>query len=227
MFINPPPLQARGASAEAIKAYCSTNFHDIKPHQGVRDMCGVRVARVMEGQEIRLGDFIRYYSSMLDAFEVHQIVDIGDDHITLLWIDGDGCEPYTPEMWEKRHEGKRGRFWFAADNVWGRVPEEFRKHGSKHGTECYSLWRPVDLIAAAKSCRYQHKSEYFPFMSGGRGPASYSKRDVYTQQFQPEDWVTLKAAEPVTALALTYSNPHVAKPTLWQRLVGYIADKFV
>lgn len=223
LFVTPPPIQARGASAEAIKAYCATNFHDIKPHQGVRDMCGVQVARVMEGQEIRLGDFMRYYSNQLDAFEVHQIVDIGDDHITLLWIDGDGCVPFPQDM-EEVFKGKHGSWWHAAGNIWGATVEGVWR---EHSPECYSLWRPTDLVAAAKSCRRQHKSEYFPFMSGGRGPASYSKRDVYTQQFQPEDWTILKKDEPVTALALTYSNPHVAKPTLWQRLVGYIADKFV
>lgn len=225
MLITPMPMQARGASAEVIKAYVETNFHAIRPHQGVRDMCGVQVARVQEGQEIRLGDFIRYYSSMLDAFEVEQIVEIGDDHITLLWIDGDGCEPYTPEMWEKRHEGKRDRWWFAHDNIWGNVPEALREW-SEHSTECYSLWRPMDLIEAAKSCRRPHESEYFPFMSSGRGPRSYSKRDVYTQQFNDEDWTRIKSESRMTASVLA-SNLPGHKPSRWQRVINYIVDKFI
>lgn len=212
MFSTTPSPRIHGASAEAIKAYCSTNFHETKPHRGVCKMCGMLVARVQEGQEIRLGDFIRYYSSLLDAFEVEQVVEIGDDHITLLWIDGDGRPPNTHET---RYEGKRGRWWSAADNIW------------KGDGECYSLWRAVDLVEAAKSCRRPHLSEYIPFMSGGQGPRSYVKRDVYTQQFQQEDWAKLKEAEPMTALALTYSNPAIAKPTLWQRVIGYVADKFI
>lgn len=211
LFITPSPSRAQGASAEAIRAYCTTNFHDIKPHQGVRGMCGVRVARVQEGQEIRLGDFIRYYSSMLDAFEVEQVVEIGDNHITLLWIDGDGRAPDTREV---RHDGKRGRWWSATDNIW------------KGDGECYSLWRPMDLIEAAKSCRRPHESEYFPFMSGGRGPASYSKRDVYTQQFQPEDWEKINAESRMTALTLSYNLPG-RKLSLGQRALDFIINKFI
>lgn len=225
MFIVPPParlVQPQGASAEAIKAYCATNFHDIKPHHGVRSMCGVKVARVQEGQEIRLGDFIRYYSSMLDAFTVEQIVDIGDDHITLLWIDGDGCVPFKQDM-EKVYPGKAGDWWHANQNIWG---AEVEGNWREHSTECYSLWRPVDLIAAAKSCRRPHESEYFPFMSGGRGPSSYTKRDVYTQQFQPEDWVKVKEESSLTALTLSYNVPG-KKLSLWQRALDFVINKFI
>lgn len=154
--------------AAAIAAINKCNFHEISVRNS-RQICDILCDPMPIGEKIQVGDFIRYYSSMLDAFSVEQVIDISAAAITTYWVDGDQG---PPDDRTTVYVGKCGQFWSADQDVWGKVGRP-----TGHSGKCYSLWRPRSMEEARAACSKLHQSEAFiPFI---HHVASYDKKDVY------------------------------------------------
>lgn len=196
----------QGMSKEAIQAYVNTNFHNPRSRSGFRELCGINCVLMASGAELMVGDLVYYYSSMLDAFDITQILSIDKDAGTMSYVEVDCDCIFDPTIYTTKIVG--GHRWWSLDKdaVWT-------------DTECYTLWRPISWKEAALVAKSGFRSAYVPFGPYSKAP---EQRKLYPVYGNDPNLIEVDATETTTQTAALLPQPTAKAVSRWKRWFQFL-----